>query len=488
MPAKQRHLGRKDARLAGQSPDGKPLYLHPAHPYHLSPAPKTSGWLCEICLFRQLADGEQRQRIKSVEDRSTFNICAQCLNSDYDAWFANQRTFVAGNDVVFAGVKYMGELPVDAEWPAPDDLYACLERIDRAQADGDLPYRSKERRQLHFSHEYIKVATDPDNVKAYEAEDGFQVFHSWLVTHVASVSYYDDHPQHILCIIVSDGSDMGTAHFLQCVIGELAEAICHTIQEGLHYVLTQSLMEHMDDSIAAGVEGRPTLLETRLLAAERAREQAIARRKAEESLKAEFARASPEVEWERSRSASPVAFGVSAPSPVPAGQDERRKSIFDVFSIDSKQGAAATAAAASAAAAPTGDRGPPQWAREASGGASAANKTKQDKYKQPKASTSPPSAPPTRATPAVAPPASSGDAITVVQDYMAELQKSLDTTELRDFALLLRHYRTEGDFDSFTSKLVELYGPSRQHLVPGLEAFIPPDDKVKFHSFLLQHH
>jgi hypothetical protein len=76
----------------------------------------------------------------------------------------------------------------------------------------------------------------------------------------------------------------------------------------------------------------------------------------------------------------------------------------------------------------------------------------------------------------------------VVQDYMRRLQKVLTTTELAQFAVLLRTYREKGGFESFSAQLLELYGEDRKFLLPGMSSFIPKEDKPAFEVFLDQHH
>lgn len=92
---------------------------------------------------------------------------------------------------------------------------------------------------------------------------------------------------------------------------------------------------------------------------------------------------------------------------------------------------------------------------------------------------------------------------------MRRLQQELQADELRQFALLLRDYRTGHPFVAFADRLLALYGAARVHLLPGtpsrrhvwrgptrvsrrgggcmvagMEPFVPMEDKPAFLQFL----
>ncbi len=51
--------------------------------------------------------------------------------------------------------------------------------------------------------------------------------------------------------------------------------------------------------------------------------------------------------------------------------------------------------------------------------------------------------------------------VQIVQDYMGELKKRLDKNELKDFAVLLKAYRSGLPLPDFAEKLERLMGPNR---------------------------
>ena len=82
------------------------------------------------------------------------------------------------------------------------------------------------------------------------------------------------------------------------------------------------------------------------------------------------------------------------------------------------------------------------------------------------------------------PPARAPTEGAIIQEYMKRLQELFNTTELKEFAGLMRQYRTGGGLEVMVGQLVELYGPGRKFLLPGIKDFIPPEDKAQFEVLL----
>lgn len=61
----------------------------------------------------------------------------------------------------------------------------------------------------------------------------------------------------------------------------------------------------------------------------------------------------------------------------------------------------------------------------------------------------------------------SSTSVEAVQEYMNLLHKTLTTSEMKQFANLLRAYRMQNDFAVFSRKLLALYGQDRKFLLPG---------------------
>ncbi|EGD75538.1 hypothetical protein PTSG_06608 [Salpingoeca rosetta] len=74
-----------------------------------------------------------------------------------------------------------------------------------------------------------------------------------------------------------------------------------------------------------------------------------------------------------------------------------------------------------------------------------------------------------------------------VKQYMQSLQPVFTTTEMAKFVKLLRTYRSTRDFADFTRQLLDLFGPSRYHHLPGLRAFLKPSDRPEYEAFLREH-
>ncbi|XP_035660034.1 cerebral cavernous malformations protein 2 homolog [Branchiostoma floridae] len=72
----------------------------------------------------------------------------------------------------------------------------------------------------------------------------------------------------------------------------------------------------------------------------------------------------------------------------------------------------------------------------------------------------------------------------LLQDYMSLLKTRLKTEELKQFALLLRQYRTSISVREFCIRLKDLYREERKFLMAGMRPFIPEKDSQYFESFL----
>eukprot|EP00047_Mylnosiga_fluctuans_P005091 m.238354 g.238354 ORF g.238354 m.238354 type:complete len:986 (+) comp13294_c0_seq1:36-2993(+) len=89
--------------------------------------------------------------------------------------------------------------------------------------------------------------------------------------------------------------------------------------------------------------------------------------------------------------------------------------------------------------------------------------------------------PPAPAPAAAVSPRATGD---VVSDYMATLRSRLDPDELKEFAALLRAYRSNLSVDEYVTKLRVLFGPRRLDLLPGMQPFIGIDQRNKFNRLV----
>ena len=234
----------------------------------------------------------------------------------------------------------------------------------------------------------------------------------------------------MLIYAVKDGVTI--CHVLVITTAEMAVAMCEAVEKTLHYVYQQAILHAVDDHILAGLEGRDTQMEQQ--------------------------------KEERTR----IAASSPPPLPLPAmgdyGSDEsddefgdrRRGSIFDLF---------------------------PKLSASPSDGEGVGNVADQPASPPQRPQQQPPQQPPQQPQQQDAPAAAHGGQ-TLVMGYMRQLQAQLSNEELQRFALLLKSYRTGGSFESLTSGLIELYGPLRANLLPGMINFVPSADQARYTQFL----
>ncbi|XP_072027542.1 cerebral cavernous malformations 2 protein-like isoform X2 [Amphiura filiformis] len=82
---------------------------------------------------------------------------------------------------------------------------------------------------------------------------------------------------------------------------------------------------------------------------------------------------------------------------------------------------------------------------------------------------------------------SSHSAALVLQKYIEDLRKQLNSEELQQFAAIPREYRQSGSIKEFCTRLQQLYGPNRTNLFPGMRPYIPEKDIDHFETFLERH-
>ncbi|XP_023570720.1 cerebral cavernous malformations 2 protein-like [Octodon degus] len=78
----------------------------------------------------------------------------------------------------------------------------------------------------------------------------------------------------------------------------------------------------------------------------------------------------------------------------------------------------------------------------------------------------------------------SGLSLEQLQDYMVTLRSKLGSSEIQQFALLLREYRLGLPIQDFCAGLLKLYGDRRKFLLLGMRPFIPDQDARYFEGFL----
>ncbi|XP_013369772.1 PREDICTED: cerebral cavernous malformations 2 protein-like [Chinchilla lanigera] len=78
----------------------------------------------------------------------------------------------------------------------------------------------------------------------------------------------------------------------------------------------------------------------------------------------------------------------------------------------------------------------------------------------------------------------SGLSLEQLQDYMITLRSKLGSSEIQQFALLLREYRLGLPIQDFCAGLLKLYGDRRKFLLLGMRPFIPDQDACYFEGFL----
>ncbi|KFO31489.1 hypothetical protein H920_07131 [Fukomys damarensis] len=78
----------------------------------------------------------------------------------------------------------------------------------------------------------------------------------------------------------------------------------------------------------------------------------------------------------------------------------------------------------------------------------------------------------------------SGLSLEQLQDYMITLRSKLGSSEIQQFALLLREYRLGLHIQDFCAGLLKLYGDHRKFLLLGMRPFIPDQDICYFEGFL----
>jgi hypothetical protein len=247
---------------------GPPQYLHPAHPWPVlhyqagGPREQRPEWSCDVCVYEWRHDNHnQRQRYVSLEPRDPFDICSDCLVDPWRVWISKKATFTQGQPIIFSNIVYMGKLDVatfgGGNWPAADDQDGLLKMLDRAHAEGDLPRRSRDRRALYLSHSHLKVGEDRTLLDFSERQVEQTFFHEYTLDGIASVTYVDDNPAHYVLINVSDGAT-GECHVLTCGTSELAVAIAEACEAAFQCVHVECILNDIDDSISAGIEGRQT--------------------------------------------------------------------------------------------------------------------------------------------------------------------------------------------------------------------------------------
>lgn len=235
----------------GQPLKAPRLYQHPAHAHFLINIGRSQGWKCGICNFLQVDGGEQRQRYH-CDHECDYDVCADCMTSEYSAWHTHREKFIQGESIVFSGLKYMGWLQVNSQWPDPSDHQRYLEMVDQARRAGDLPWRAKEHRSLHLFSSHIAISSDTENNVGWEQFVEPRVYHRLPATEIASLTLLNDHPSFMVAIV---GPAIG-CHILECQSMEVADGICITVQRAFDHVFQAAVLDTVEDSIDAVEEGR----------------------------------------------------------------------------------------------------------------------------------------------------------------------------------------------------------------------------------------
>jgi hypothetical protein len=72
----------------------------------------------------------------------------------------------------------------------------------------------------------------------------------------------------------------------------------------------------------------------------------------------------------------------------------------------------------------------------------------------------------------------------LIMDYMRKLHDKLNTSELTQFASLIKTWQNDMCISSFCETVLHLYGPERKHLLADMKPFIPAKDLDYFERFL----
>lgn len=403
MPAKTKGLlarrcisgpGARQLIVNGQPLKAPRLYQHPAHAHPVTNVGRSPGWSCALCRFAQTEGGEQRQRYH-CEQGCQFDVCADCMGAEYSPWLIHRDAFFRGDAIVFPGLKYLGHLSMRQHWPDAANHEKYMEMFDVARRAGDMFWRGKEPRSLHLSSTQISITSDPSSMMEWERGAELKVHARLPATELASVTCLDDSPCFIVALV---GPQLG-CHVLECPSLEVAEGICDTVQRAYDHIFQETVLDTIDDSIQAGLEGRPAKY------------------------------APPEVRF------------------VDTLREAQRRSLMEESSEDENESIAR----------------PPAPREE--------QEREQEEEKA-----------------AEAPVVLSGEQqAALIAEYMGLLKRTLGQAEVMKFAELLRDYRLYRQFSSFVKGLQQLFGEHSEMLLPGIQPFLPLEDRPAFEKLLASH-
>jgi len=481
QPEQPRRLNRRRvSKKAGEfsrkvdelGPDGQELYIHPSHTKYIIATPRSAApkelrerWHCDVCGYLWSPEGEQRKRFNSIDPSEGFNICNECMFSKWSAWRTQKQRFLSGGLIEFGRVSYFGTVSWNPSEHPPADREAMHRKLDELMQSEELPWVAPRDRCVRFSCASLDVVTrevEPESPHAAGVSPvplasprmpaAPTVLESYGLDEVFNLVYLDDAPHHYICVFAGPSPKRATCSVIQVPSPEVALAMCEVYENVVNFVHQQAVLQSVDDHIMAAVEGRKTAAEMQHAEDKRLRRLSWAIRSTAPSESASPAAEEPSSPGGRR--------GVQGHFVVDYAEDDEAD-VFGSFGDDNDgadDNAEPTSRLAPRPSLMKGFRPPPAVVvavgeHEALSGRSGSVRSPDQLQR-------------------------------AIEAYMDQLKANVTDTEMKTFRKLVTAYRKGGEFKAFSTGLAKLFGPKRQHLLPGLRHFVPGQDRAQFEAFL----
>lgn len=357
--------------------------------------------------------------------------------------------------IEFGRVAYLGTAKWNPTIHSPSDREAVHHELDRLMQQGELPWSAERNRCVRFTCGTVEVVTreepegspsprgsDPSISPVGRRQMGPTVLEVYGLDEVFNVVYLDDAPHHLVCFFCGPTPRRATCTVIQVPSPEVALAMCEVFEHVVSFVHQQSILQSVDDHIMAGIEGRDTAIEVRQAEDRRLRRMSWAIRESDPS----------------ESGGTPGRFGrrasvrkmFDAERGAPDNEEGEEDDVFATFS----EGRAEL---------------PPPKSRLV------ARPSLMKGYRPPQSQNGAGPAQPNAAT-------NRNNA--ELHAYVDLVKGSLNEDEMRRFKGLVSNYRRGGTFHEFSTSLMNLFGPSRRNLLPGIRNFVPGNDRPECDRFI----
>lgn len=383
----------------------------------------------------------------------------------------NQCPAHAAGMIEFGRVAFLGTVLWNPTDHSPSNREVVHRRLDELMQHGELSWSAARDRCVRFTCGTIDVVTRelPDDfVSPSPSRDspsrdsastlppmshdaGPTVLESYGLDEVFNVVYLDDSPSHLMCFFAGPAPKRATCTVVQVPSPEVALAMCEVFENVANFVHQQAILQSVDDNIMAAVEGRSTASQMQRDEDRRLRRMSWAVRGTQPETD------NPRAGGERvgRRGSFKGAFKRGDVDLAEGEEDD----IFETFAegrVTRKFDLAAPSRLAARPSLVKGFRPPPAKPRDGGG-------------------------------PAVRPAATPHDTAALeraLNEYMELLKANLSADEMMQFKVLVSAYRKQGAFRNLSAGLLDLFGPSRKHLLPGLQNFVPKQDAAQYEEFM----